>query len=235
MNAIDVGVLLILAIAVLSGFYRGFINAALGTIATVISYVAGLLGLRAVAAAIKGHDALYNMLLYYTEGAEYVAATDVELTRIPISQVSSDRLKAIVDNADMPIPMGNRVIQNVASESFANQGITTLGDYFNLTIVSVVINIFSLLIIFAVLRVILGIIIQSVEYGRNGFPSLVRGDGLIGAGIGLLQGLLILFAIFLLMPICLTVLPKLYEFVSESFFGNFFYKANFLLYLIPGR
>ena len=47
MNAIDVGVLLILAIAVLSGFYRGFINAALGTIATVISYVAGLLGLRA--------------------------------------------------------------------------------------------------------------------------------------------------------------------------------------------
>ena len=38
-------------------------------------------------------------------------------------------------------------------------------------------------------------------------------------GKQLLRGfvfLLILFAIFLLMPICLTVLPKLYEFVSES-------------------
>ena len=235
MNAIDAGVLLILAIAVLSGFYRGFINAALGLIATVISYVAGLIGLPLVANAIKGHESLYNMLLYYTEGAEYVAATDVELTRIPISQVSSDRLKMIVENADMPIPMGTRVIQNVASEAFQNQGITTLGDYFNLTIVSVVINIFSLLIIFAVFRVVLGVIIQSIEYGRNGFPSLARGDGLIGAGIGLLQGVLILFAIFLLMPICLTVLPKLYEFVSESFFGNFFYKANLLLYLIPGH
>ena len=235
MNAIDAGVLLILAIAVLSGFYRGFINAALGAVATVLSYVAGLLGLPLVSGAIKGHESLYNMLLYYTEGAEYVAATDVELTRIPISQVSSDRLRTIVENADMPIPMGSRVIQNVASEAFLDQGITTLGDYFNLTIVSVVINIFSLLIIFTVLRVVLGMIIRSVEYGRNGFPSLVRGDGLIGAGIGLLQGVLILFGIFLLMPICLTVLPKLYEFVAESFFGDFFYKANFLLYLIPGH
>ncbi|MBQ6425256.1 MAG: CvpA family protein [Clostridia bacterium] len=235
MNAIDVGVLLILAIAVLSGFYRGFINAALGAVATVISYVAGFIFLPLVSGAIKGHESLYNMLLYYTEGAEYVAATDVELTRIPISQISSDRLRTIVDNADMPIPMGRRVIQNVASEAFANQGVTTLGDYFNLTIVSVVINIFSLLIIFTVLRVVLAIIIQSIEYGRNGFPSLVRGDGLIGAGIGLIQGLLILFAIFLLMPICLTVLPKLYVFVSESFFGNFFYKANVFLYLIPGH
>ena len=235
MNAIDVGVLLILAIAVLSGFYRGFINAALGAVATVISYVAGFIFLPLVSGAIKGHESLYNMLLYYTEGAEYVAATDVELTRIPISQISSDRLRTIVDNADMPIPMGRRVIQNVASEAFANQGVTTLGDYFNLTIVSVVINIFSLLIIFTGLRVVLAIIIQSIEYGRNGFPSLVRGDGLIGAGIGLIQGLLILFAIFLLMPICLTVLPKLYVFVSESFFGNFFYKANVFLYLIPGH
>ena len=179
MNAIDVGVLLILAIAVLSGFYRGFINAALGAVATVISYVAGFIFLPLVSGAIKGHESLYNMLLYYTEGAEYVAATDVELTRIPISQISSDRLRTIVDNADMPIPMGRRVIQNVASEAFANQGVTTLGDYFNLTIVSVVINIFSLLIIFTVLRVVLAIIIQSIEYGRNGFPSLVRSDGLI--------------------------------------------------------
>ncbi len=64
MNAIDIGVLLILAIAVLSGFYRGFINAALGAVATVLSYLAGLLGLPLVASAIKGHESLYNMLLY---------------------------------------------------------------------------------------------------------------------------------------------------------------------------
>jgi len=44
---------------------------------------------------------------------------------------------------------------------------------------------------------------------------------------------LMLFVIFLLAPVMLTVLPKLYEFLSESFFGEFFYKANFLLSIIP--
>ena len=42
-----------------------------------------------------------------------------------------------------------------------------------------------------------------------------------------------LFVIFMIVPVLLTVLPRLYEFLSESFFGEFFYKANFLLSIIP--
>jgi hypothetical protein len=72
-----------------------------------------------------------------------------------------------------------------------------------------------------------------VEFGRGGFPVLSRGDGIIGAGVGLIHGVLMLFVIFLAVPVMLTVLPKLYEFLSESFFGEFFYKANFLLSIIP--
>ena len=52
--------------------------------------------------------------------------------------------------------------------------------------------------------------------------------------MGLIHGVLLLFLLFLLAPIALTVLPKLYEFIEESFFGEFFYRANFFLMLIPG-
>ena len=97
-----------------------------------------------------------------------------------------------------------------------------------------VINIASLLIVFLIARIVFGVIIRGVEYGRGGYPVLARGDGLIGAGVGLLQGVLILFAIFLLLPVALTVLPKLYAFIEESFFGEFFYRANFFISLIPG-
>ena len=45
------------------------------------------------------------MLLYYTEGAEYVAATDVELIRMPVSDITRDQLQTIIQNADMPLPM----------------------------------------------------------------------------------------------------------------------------------
>jgi len=172
-------------------------------------------------------------MLYYTEGSEYVAITDVELTRAPISSISSDQLHTVLQNADMPLPMDRCVIKNIASEAFRDSGVTTLGDYFNQTIVCVVINILALILIFAVVRLILGFVIRGVEYGRGGFPVLSRGDGVIGAGLGLIHGVLMMFVIFLIVPVMLTVLPKLYEFLSESFFGEFFYQANFLLALIP--
>jgi hypothetical protein len=89
------------------------------------------------------------------------------------------------------------------------------------------------LILFTILRLLLGFLIRGVEYGRGGFPVLSRGDGVIGAGVGLIHGVLMLFVIFLSVPVMLTVLPKLYEFLDESFFGEFFYKANFLLAIIP--
>jgi len=233
MNFIDIAILLILAITILGGMYRGFVNTVLNIGATVAALLFGRILIPVVSGFVKGSADLFNMMLYYTEGSEYVAMTDVELTRAPISSISSDQLHNVLQNADMPLPMNRCVIKNIASEAFRDSGVTTLGDYFNQTIVCVVINILALIIVFTIVRLILGFLIRGVEYGRGGFPILSRGDGAIGAGLGLIHGVLMLFVIFLIVPVLLTVLPKLYEFISESFFGDFFYKANFLLGIIP--
>ena len=87
--------------------------------------------------------------------------------------------------------------------------------------------------LFILLRVAFGFVIRGIEYGRGGYPVLSHGDGVIGAGLGLIHGVLMLFVIFLIVPVLLTVLPRLYEFLSESFFGEFFYQANFLFAIIP--
>ena len=96
----------------------------------------------------------------------------MELTRTPISEVSLEQLNTVIENADMPLPMGNRVAHNVAVEAFAADGITTLGDYFNQTIVCVVINIVSLVAVFLLSRLVIGFIIECVAHGRGGFPRL---------------------------------------------------------------
>lgn len=233
MNFIDIAILLILAITILGGLYRGFVNTVFNIGATILSLLIGRIAIPVVSGIVKGSADLFNTMLYYTEGSEYAAITDVELTRAPISSISSDQLHTVLQNADMPLPMDRCVIKNIASEAFRDSGVTTLGDYFNQTIVCVVINILKLILIFAVVRLILGFVIRGVEYGRGGFPVLSRGDGVIGAGLGLIHGVLMMFVIFLIVPVMLTVLPKLYEFLSESFFGEFFYQANFLLALIP--
>jgi hypothetical protein len=233
MNFIDIAILLILAITVLGGLYRGFVSTALNVCATAASVIFGRILIPVVSGIVKGSADLFQMLLYYTEGSEYVAITDVELTRSPISSISSEQLHTVLQNADMPIPMERCVLKNIASEAFSKSGVTTLGDYFNQTIVCVVINILALLLLFTILRLLIGFVIRGIEYGRGGFPTLTRGDAIIGAGVGLIHGVLMLFVIFMIVPVMLTVLPKLYDFLSESFFGEFFYKANFLLSIIP--
>ena len=97
-----------------------------------------------------------------------------------------------------------------------------------------VINILAALLVFVLARLVIGFVVECVAHGRGGFPALTRLDGLVGAGVGLLHGVLLLFLLFLLVPIALTVLPRLYEFLEESFFGEFFYRANVFLSMIPG-
>lgn len=233
MNFVDIAILLILAITILGGLYRGFVSTVLNIGATIVSILVGRICVPLISSMVKGSADLFNMMLYYTEGSEYVAITDVELTRTPIASISADQLHTVLENADMPLPMDRCVLKNIASEAFRDSGVTTLGDYFNQTIVCVFINILALLLVFAIVRLILGFVVRGLEYGRGGFPVLAHGDGIIGAGLGLIHGVLFLFVIFLIVPVLLTVLPSLYEFLSESFFGEFFYKANFLLSIIP--
>ena len=148
MNFIDIAILLVLAITILGGFYRGFVNTVLNIGATIASLLLGRILIPLVSGMVKGSADLFNMLLYYTEGSEYVAITDVELTRAPIASISSEQLHTVLDNADMPIPMDRCVMKNIASEAFRDSGVTTLGDYFNQTIVCVVINILALFLLF---------------------------------------------------------------------------------------
>lgn len=232
-NIVDIFILLILAVTILGGWYKGFLSTLFSLIATVLAWGIAMLFVSPVSSVVKSNDSLYQMLLYYTEGSEYVAKTDVELTRVSVSSVSPDTLEIILDNADMPLPMADSVSHNIAVETFAEEGYTTLGDYFNLTIVSVVIHIAVILALFLIARLALGFVLGIIEHGRGGFPTLVYADSPIGAGVGLLHGITLISLLFMLLPIALTVLPRLYEFVEESFFGEFFYRANIFIRLIP--
>ena len=69
MNFIDVAILLVLAITILGGFYRGFVNTVLNIGATIASLLLGRILIPLVSGMVKGSADLFNMLLYYTEGS----------------------------------------------------------------------------------------------------------------------------------------------------------------------
>ncbi|MBQ6704027.1 MAG: CvpA family protein [Clostridia bacterium] len=231
MNLIDLVSIAIIALFVINGLYKGFISTLLSIGAYIISVIFGFLFMRPGAAFITGHQRLFNMMLYYTEGSEFIA--DPEFVRTEIYSLSSADINGIIESARLPFPMGREIAENIAKEAFAGEGIVTLGDYFNQTIVCTFINILVFLLVFAMVRLILGLIINGADYA-DPFPVLRAHDGLLGGALGLVRGMLALFVVFMLVPVVLTVLGQfelITNMVDDSAMAGLFYRLNFLLSL----
>ena len=236
MNLIDIAVIGVLALFILHGIYKGFLPTLLSIGAYILAWLAAIVLLPVGSNSIRGSEKLFNTMLYYTEGSEYV--NDVELARKSIDEISKDTLNAVFAKADLPYPMAKNIADNIARESFAENGITTLGDYFNQTIVIVFINILVFIAMFAIIRIILAFIINGVDYAWT-LPKLRVADRAIAGGIGLIRGILAVFLLFMLLPIVLIVLQGKFAFltdmVNDSMMAKFFYRTNFLLSMMPGR
>ena len=236
MNLIDIAVIGVLALFILHGIYKGFLPTLLSIGAYILAWLAAIVLLPVGSNSIRGSEKLFNTMLYYTEGSEYV--NDVELARKSIDEISTDTLNAVFAKADLPYPMAKNIADNIARESFAENGITTLGDYFNQTIVIVFINILVFIAMFAIIRIILAFIINGVDYAWT-LPKLRVADRAIAGSIGLIRGILAVFLLFMLLPIVLIVLQGKFAFltdmVNDSMMAKFFYRTNFLLSMMPGR
>lgn len=236
MNLIDIAVIGVLALFILHGIYKGFLPTLLSIGAYILAWLAAIVLLPVGSNSIRGSEKLFNTMLYYTEGSEYV--NDVELARKSIDEISTDTLNAVFAKADLPYPMAKNIADNIARESFAENGITTLGDYFNQTIVIVFINILVFIAMFAIIRIILAFIINGVDYAWT-LPKLRVADRAIAGGIGLIRGILAVFLLLMLLPIVLIVLQGKFAFltdmVNDSMMAKFFYRTNFLLSMMPGR
>ena len=236
MNLIDIAVIGVLALFILHGIYKGFLPTLLSIGAYILAWLAAIVLLPVGSNSIRGSEKLFNTMLYYTEGSEYV--NDVELARKSIDEISTDTLNAVFAKADLPYPMAKNIADNIARESFAENGITTLGDYFNQTIVIVFINILVFIAMFAIIRIILAFIINGVDYAWT-LPKLRVADRAIAGGRGLIRGILAVCLLFMLLPIVLIVLQGKFAFltdmVNDSMMAKFFYRTNFLLSMMPGR
>lgn len=225
MNLLDIAVLAVLVLFVLHGIYRGFAHAFVHR--RIYTGVAG--GNSAAARRLQRHPfqrKLFNTMLYYTEGSEYVG--NVELSKTNINEISTDTLNDVFSNADLPYPVAKNIADNIAKEQFADSGIVTLGDYFNQTIVSLFINILVFLLLFALMRIVLAFIINGIDYAWT-LPQLRMADRAIAGGLGLVRGILAVFLLFMLLPLVLIVLQGKFRFITDivnsSITAKFFYKS----------
>ena len=230
---IDVAILIVFILCILAGYYRGTIYAAINIGITVLSFFLARLMVPAAAGIVKKSDTLYKGMLYYFEGYEYISASSVERVHDIATATPDEELDYLIENANMPLPFGKAVWKNIHGLAYAKKGIVTLGDYFNQTIVDVVINILSLLLLFIIIRLAIGWALSAADFSVGGLPVMKRYDALFSCGIGFLHGVVLLYIIFLIVPVVLAVVPRIGNYLEASKLGGFFYHMNPLLWMIP--
>ena len=77
---VDLVILLILAIALLAGYYRGVVYSAISLGLSILSFGLALLLYTSLSGAFQKRQNLYEMMLYYFEGYEYINETSVGIT-----------------------------------------------------------------------------------------------------------------------------------------------------------
>ena len=230
---VDLVILLILAIALLAGYYRGVVYSAISLGLSLLSFAMALILCTTLSGLVQKRQNVYDMMLYYFEGYEYINETSVELVHVSVNQISEKELNVVVKNANMPAPFDSAVTSNVKKQVYESRGIYALGDYFNQTIVDTVLNILSLLLLFLLFRLLLGFVLRLLDFGAEGLPRLRRFDVPLSCGIGLLHGIFLVFVLFMLVPLLLVVVPRLSQFIDDSLLGGFFYRGNLLLRMVP--
>ena len=152
-----------------------------------------------------------------------------------VENLSVDQIKSLVSESNLPAPFSSLMISNITKGVFADQGVTTLGEYYNLTIANVCVNILSFFVVFFIARAVLAFAINAANYTFK-FPVLRLYDSTVGGVFGFLSGLFMTYAVFILMPLVLIVQPvqQIYDIIYGSAFADFFYSSNFLLNFIRG-
>lgn len=235
MSYLNYFLIFLICIYIVQGFHKGFLVSVGNTIGMALSWGVGYL-FSPLLSETLATGSFYSFLRYFTEGSSRLK--DPALGNLQVSSLSPVQVNDIVNSANLPAPFGDLVKQNMQDMAFSGQAdITKVGQYFDYTVANVVVNIVSFLIIYLIARVIISLMINTVNFASP-LPVLKHCDGLIGGGVGLLRGYMGMFALTMLIPVILVSAPANIDIFSNIVAGSpiasYFYEHNFLLDFISG-
>ena len=234
MNIVDYVILAIVALSVLWGFYRGFIQSVLSVGAVLLALVGSFMIYPQIANSIQNNQDLARSLIHYTDAASRLG--DLEQSVAQVGNLSQSAIDSILQNIQLPAPMNTILQYNLTHQVFAKAGISTVSEYVNQTIVAVSVNILCFFLCFVVLFVVLSILINMLRCVFH-FPLLKQLDWLAGGIFGGLRGVVICYALFAIVPLLMTVVPfeQFNEMVAQSMLAKIFNNGDLIMSILNRR
>ena len=233
-NIIDIAIIVILGASVIFGIYRGFVQTILSVACCLISVALAFTFGPKLAAVVSGSEGISSTLATYTDAVARVG--DYNLASLSVDQLPVDRIDQILSSVSLPEPIANILSSNLKNKVFASAGLTTVNDYVSNTVVGVAVNILCFIAVYAVSYLVLSVIAGLINAVFK-LPLLKHLDWLAGGIFGLIRGGLILYVIFLIIPILSTVIPldAFNELMTQSTLAPIFQSDGFFARVISGK
>ena len=234
MNIIDIVILVILGVSVVYGLYRGFVHTILSVACCLISVVLAFAFGPKLAGLVSNSEGMSSTLATYTDALARVG--DYNLASLPVDQLPVDRIDQILSSVSLPEPIANILSSNLKGKVFQDSGLTTVNDYVSNTVVGVAVSILCFIAVYAVSYMVLSVLAGLIDAVFK-LPLLKHLDWLAGGVFGLLRGGLILYVIFLIIPILSTVIPldSFNELMAQSTLAPIFQSNGLFVRVISGK
>ena len=234
MNIVDIVILAILAISVIYGFYHGFVHTVLSVACCLVSVMVGMYFGPQLSQILRANEGVTQTLATYTDAVARVG--DYELASTQVEGMSDHLIEQVLSSVELPKSISSILESNLANASFSGTFMSTVNDYVSNTVVAVAINILCFVVCFAVAYLLLSMVTNLIKHVFK-FPLLKMMDWLAGGIFGLLRGAMLVYVIFLLVPILSTVLPVdgFEALLAESKLASIFMSDGFFAGVIAGK
>jgi uncharacterized membrane protein required for colicin V production len=236
LNSIDYGIVALIFIFTLFGFYRGFLQSLLNLCGCLLSFAASFWLFPKFSDAISSNAEIVRLLSGYTDSGSVLG--DLDLSSLPVNTLSATNISAIVEKANLPDPIGRLLQANLTGQAFSPLGnlASNVGDYVNQTILSVSINVLSFIVCFVLCFLAVSIVINLIKSVFR-FPLLKQLDWLAGGAFGFVIGCVLCFVIFTAMPVLQSLIPldNFHHLIEESALAGIFQNGNLVISIMNRR
>lgn len=218
-------VILFLAFFVFRGFRKGFLKVAL----TTFSFVIVIILATALAKPVSN-------LLARTSFGESVESSVESMVDEKFAGaaeeegLTSEEESALLDTLPLPSFIQDTILNSGTAEEYTDLGVTSFKEYTTAKVTQIILSAISYVIVMIAAYIIIRLILKFAGF-INKIPVLGGLNKFLGALLGLFEGLLIIWAIGLLI-IALSSTSfgiKAIEIIQGSTFLNFLFENNLLI------
>lgn len=232
-NVIDLIVLLIIAIAALLGYKRGFVKTSFRMLSFIIAIVISMLLYKPVASYIKESTNVSEWLVQTILGKdnkeelESVPENDNLTLAEDTSDVTKKEESTNIENALESLP------QNIKEYIGVNETINQAKEQVAEKIVDAIINVMSLVLIYVIVKLALSIVCFILDKIMQ-IPLLKQINETLGLMLGLLLGIIQVYTVLAAITFLSSFIqmPELIAYIKASLITSVLFEYNLLIALI---